>query len=266
MAKFKIQKSATVNQYADATNVVGGTGGLTSITGTQVQVQGYVTSGIQTNGSILRQKGKNKFLINDSTTIQDEYIATGNAYVITLVSNTNWAYFGGPQNAVAGDIFTATRGDSTVSTGGQVNLLGVCSLVNKPAGSLAQGEMSLNVNTAVITTATITNVSAGSTTYAYVTFLNANVAGPAYPYVGQTLYGTGITGTVTIASINKGATSSNANVSFSSQSVANAAAVTLTAHSYAARLTNKTVTDFAGNKANWTFSAPTATTFQISGA
>ena len=39
MAKFKIQKAATVNQYFDQTNVIGGTGGLTSLGGQQIQPQ-----------------------------------------------------------------------------------------------------------------------------------------------------------------------------------------------------------------------------------
>lgn len=266
MAKFKIQKSTTTNQYFDSTNVVGGVGGNTGISGTQIQVQGYVTGGNQSTGSILRQKGKGKFLINDSTAVQDENILANQGYLIIDANNTNWAHFGGPAVATNGDIFTATRADATVSTNGQVNLLGVCTFVNKAAGSLAQGEMSIQANSATIATATVTNVSVGSTTYAYVTYLNANVTGPVKPYVGQTLAGTGISGVVTIASITNGGTSSNANVSFSSQSVANAAAVTLTVQNYIARLRNKTATDFAGNKANWTFNAPTSTTIQIPGA
>mgnify|MGYP006269964521 CR=1 FL=1 len=43
MGKFKIQKGATVNQYFDAGNVIGGTGGLTSISGTQIQPSVYLS-------------------------------------------------------------------------------------------------------------------------------------------------------------------------------------------------------------------------------
>ena len=68
MAKFKIQKSATVNQGFDQSAVIGGTGGLTSITGNQIQVKVYLTGGSQgANGSILRQKGKGRFLVTDGT-------------------------------------------------------------------------------------------------------------------------------------------------------------------------------------------------------
>jgi len=68
MGKFKIQKSATVNQYADAGNVIGGTGGLTSIAGTQIRPNVYVTGAtFAALGSVLRQKGRSKFLVTDGT-------------------------------------------------------------------------------------------------------------------------------------------------------------------------------------------------------
>ena len=66
MAKFKIQKSATVNQYFDATNVIGGTGGLTSIAGNQIRPNVFVT-GSAGYGSILAQKGRGKFLVQDAS-------------------------------------------------------------------------------------------------------------------------------------------------------------------------------------------------------
>ena len=76
----------------------------------------------------------------------------------------------------------------------------------------------------------------------------------------------GISGTATVTSIAAyGTNGSNANVSISSQSVANVAAATVNSISYAARLTNKFVTDFSGNKYKWTFNAPTATTVQLQG-
>ena len=67
MAKFKIQKSATVNVGFDSTAVIGGTGGLNSISGNQIQVKAYPTGGSAGNASILRQKGKSKFLVTDGT-------------------------------------------------------------------------------------------------------------------------------------------------------------------------------------------------------
>jgi hypothetical protein len=68
MAKFKIQKSATVNVGFDSTAAIGGTGGLTSISGNQIQVKVYLNGGsANSNGSILRQKGKGRFLVTDGT-------------------------------------------------------------------------------------------------------------------------------------------------------------------------------------------------------
>ena len=67
MAKFKIQKSATVNQYFDATNVIGGTGGLTTIAGNQIRPNVYVNGGSAGYGSILAQKGRGKFLVQDGS-------------------------------------------------------------------------------------------------------------------------------------------------------------------------------------------------------
>ena len=68
MAKFKIQKSATVNVGFDSTAAIGGTGGLTSISGNQIQVKAYPYGGsTNSNSSILRAKGKSKFLITDGT-------------------------------------------------------------------------------------------------------------------------------------------------------------------------------------------------------
>jgi len=269
MAKFKIQKSATVNQYFDATNVIGGTGGLTTISGTQVRANVYVNNASAAAlGSLLRSKGKSKFLVNDVTTINDEAITTGNAYVITSVGNTNWAALGGPQSAVAGDIFTATSQNPSLSTTGTVNLLGVCSLANVPNANLSAGSMSIGVDTAVISYANVNVYVGGSTTYAYVTYLTANVSGLKTPGVGDYLRGTGITGNVKIASITTAGGQSNANVSLGiAQTVGNLFnQASIYSGGYAARLSNKFVVDFNGNKYQWTFSDPTATTARIPGA
>ena len=74
MAKFKIQKSATVNQYFDTNNVVGGTGGLTSISGggTQVRPNVFVAGSSAGAGSILAQKGAAKFLVQDGSNFKGQ--------------------------------------------------------------------------------------------------------------------------------------------------------------------------------------------------
>jgi hypothetical protein len=58
---------------------IGGTGGLTSQTGQQIQPQVYITGGSSTSGSIVRQKGAHKFLCTDGT-------RTG---TLTLVNSPN---------------------------------------------------------------------------------------------------------------------------------------------------------------------------------
>jgi len=268
MAKFKIQKSATVNQYADTNNVIGGTGGLTTISGNQVRANVYVAgASVPALGSLLRSKGKSKFLVNDVTTINDENITTGNAYVITSVGNTNWAALGGPQSAGVGDIFTATSQNPSLSTTGTVNLLGVCTLANVPNANLSAGSMSIGVDTAVISYANVNVYVGGSTTYAYVTYLTANVTGPKTPGVGDYLRGTGATGNAVISSVTVVGAQSNANISISSQAVANVSnQASIYGGGYASRITNKFVTDFSGNKYQWKFTDPTATTVRIPGA
>jgi len=81
MAKFKIQKSATVNVGFDFNgtvdgSVIGSTGGNTSITGNQVQVYAnvaafYANSNPQyhaaTTAFIVAGRGRGKFLVNDGT-------------------------------------------------------------------------------------------------------------------------------------------------------------------------------------------------------
>jgi hypothetical protein len=81
MAKFKIQKSATVNVGFDQSAVIGGTGGLTSISGNQIQVKAYPYGGSAGNASILRSKGRSKFLVTDGThtdicTLVDKAVGT----------------------------------------------------------------------------------------------------------------------------------------------------------------------------------------------
>jgi len=68
MGKFKIQKDTYVNVGFDLTATIGGTGGLTSISGNQIQVKAYPYGGsANSNSSILRAKGRGKFLVTDGT-------------------------------------------------------------------------------------------------------------------------------------------------------------------------------------------------------
>jgi len=75
MAKLKITRTETSGQihdrYVSPTSVngahVGGTGGLTSQTGYQIQPQVYITGGSSLPGSILLQKGRKSFRVTDGT-------------------------------------------------------------------------------------------------------------------------------------------------------------------------------------------------------
>ena len=272
MGKFKIQKSATVNQYADATNVIGGTGGLTTITGTQVQATAYVTGGTAgNNASLLRARGRSKFFVADtSNTIQDENIVTGGTYVIKTVSNTDWKALGGPQSAVAGDIFTATTQNAALTTNGEVYRAQVCTLKNYLGAEQVAGDMNITMDKVAITSANLTKTVSGSTTFAYLTYANANATGvtTVSTFSDPThlvLTGTGINGNVTITGITTGGGNSNANVSFSSQNMSNVVSGTVYISSYVSRLDNKFAHDFQNNKYAWTFNSPTSTTVRISG-
>jgi hypothetical protein len=71
--KLKIAKTngGSHDQFVSPTLVngshIGGTGGLTSQSGQQIQPQVFVTGGSQTTGSILAQKGAHKFKVTDGT-------------------------------------------------------------------------------------------------------------------------------------------------------------------------------------------------------
>jgi hypothetical protein len=219
MAKFKIQKAATVNQFFDAGNVIGGTGGLTTISGTQIRPNVYVSGASSAGfGSILNQKGRAKFLVQDGS---------GNR--------------------------------------------GQCTLVNVPNANLTSTQMSIGVDTAVITYANVSNGGISSnSTYAYVIYQTANVSGPKAPGAGDYLRGTGLNGNVVVNTVTANTTTgqSNANVSLGqTQTVANTNSVaSIYSGGFAARLTNKFVQDFSGLEYQWTFNNPTSTTVRIPGA
>jgi len=218
MAKFKIQKSATVNQYFDATNVIGGTGGNTGISGNQIRPNVYISgASAAAVGWIVNQKGRAKFLVSDNT------------------------------------------------------YRGQCTLTNVPNANLTSTQMSIGVDTAVLTYANISNGGISSnSTYAYVIYQTANVSGPKAPGAGDYLRGTGLNGNVVINTVTANTITgqSNANVSLGqTQTIANTNSVaSIYSGGYAARLTNKFVQDFSGLEYKWTFTDPTATTVRIPGA
>jgi hypothetical protein len=123
---------------------------------------------------------------------------------------------------------------------------GDCVLTN--AATLAGGQMNLQINTAQLGFANVAAQGSAST-FTYVTWATANVAGPVNPAAGQILFGTGISGLVTIQSISTSGGLANANVAFTSQTVSAQPNTTINAGAYASRVTNKFVYDF-GNDGN----------------
>lgn len=87
-------------------------------------------------GYIIRQKGSRKYLVGDVTSVADEDLVVGNAYIITAVGTTDWVAVGAPSNYGVGTIFTCTA-DVGAGTG-TANLVGVCVLDNDvtPAAGL----------------------------------------------------------------------------------------------------------------------------------
>jgi hypothetical protein len=227
MAKLKIthtNNGVTTDKYVSPTIVdgahIGGTGGLTSQAGNQIQPVVYITGGSQLTGSILAQKGSHKFQVTDGS------------------------------------------------------LTGKCTLTN--ASTLTAGQMSIQVNTAVLTSASANAyVASGASTSAYVTGFTAT--GPVALAVGQVVTGTGATGTVTISAINS---ASNVTVAYTSQTFSNVAAGTFNTSVYASRITNKFVYDFGSdgsasssiaggynpNKYRYRLATPDATFVQVASA
>jgi len=110
--------------------VVGGAGptDTPSATNPRVDVTVNITgSAGVAQGYIIRQKGSHKYLVGDVTSIADESMVVGLAYMITAVGTTDWVACGAPSNYGVGTIFTC----SAVGAGtGTANLVGVCVLQN----------------------------------------------------------------------------------------------------------------------------------------
>jgi hypothetical protein len=108
-------------------------------------------------GYIIRQKGSHKYLVGDTTGVNDGSFIVGQAYQIsTLGTTTNWVTAGAGSDAALGDIFTA------VSVGGAGNgaafSVGVCVLADDdtPAAGLmaigvSYGDGSSNINLSKLT-------------------------------------------------------------------------------------------------------------------
>ena len=82
----QIHDRYTSPQYINSA-YVGGTGGVTSQTGRQIQPAVYITGGSATTGSILAQKGRKAFRVTDgSLTGECTLVNTGNLTVAGTMS------------------------------------------------------------------------------------------------------------------------------------------------------------------------------------
>ena len=136
-----------------------------NITGSAGVAQGY----------IIRQKGSHKYLVGDVTTINDEDMVVGLAYMIVAVGTTDWVSCGAPPNYGVGTIFTCTN---SIGAGtGTANLVGVCVLDDDvtPAAGLMAITYTLGDSTAT-TISKLTNKWllnwAGGSTYAATSVIN----------------------------------------------------------------------------------------------
>jgi hypothetical protein len=87
-------------------------------------------------GYIIRQKGAHKYLVGDTTGVNDGSFVVGQAYQISSVGTTTWASYGAPSNFGVGTVFTATSVGGAGS--GAAFSVGVCVLDNDttPAAGL----------------------------------------------------------------------------------------------------------------------------------
>ena len=159
--------------------VVGGAGptDTPSATNPRVDVTVYITGAASAaQGYIIRQKGAHKYLVGDVTSIADEDLTVGLAYIITALGSTDWQACGAPIGAGVGTVFTCTADAGAGS--GTANLVGVCVLEDSATPSAA-GFMSITYTLGDSTATTISKLTnkwllnwAGGSTYAATSVIN----------------------------------------------------------------------------------------------
>jgi hypothetical protein len=105
---LKITKTESANgqmhdRYVMPTQIptgtyVGGTGGLTSQTGRQIQPVVFITGGSSGNGSIKAQKGRKDFLVTDGTLtgqcslVNSGTLSAGQMYILVTLADASTFY------------------------------------------------------------------------------------------------------------------------------------------------------------------------------
>jgi hypothetical protein len=151
----------------------GGTGGLTSLTGLQIQPQVYIKTGSSLPGSITAQKGAHKFRVTDGTLTGDCVLtnspnltagqmnilinlntAAGNvaaANVVGGATSTTVTY--DTRTAVTGPLANARVGDYLIWTSPSANISGVAQVTGSSGGTFT---ISTSGNIAAATGVTLT--------------------------------------------------------------------------------------------------------------
>lgn len=154
-----VVNSADTLSSAEYLGVVGGAAptDTPSATNPRVDVTVYITgASLAAQGYIIRQKGAHKYLVGDVTSIADEDLVVGYAYMITSVGSTDWQAVGAPNGAGVGTIFTCTADAGAGS--GTANLVGVCVLEDSATPS-AEGFMSITYTNTDSTATTISKLT-----------------------------------------------------------------------------------------------------------
>ena len=151
--------------YPDTLNTdqfIGVVGGANAIGGSAVATSAYPVVRVQVHlatggpgndeapGFIITQKGSTKYLVADTTSVNDEDLVPGRTYIIATVGTTDWQAcgasprgdIGGVLQYAAGDIFTCTAVGAGTGTAFEV---GICSLANEATGALTAGNMNIAI-------------------------------------------------------------------------------------------------------------------------
>lgn len=109
----------------------------TYVSATGIRCEAYMSGSNQTDVYIVKQKAATRYLVADSSAVQDEDVAVGSAYIITVKDTTDWKSMGSHSNDV-GTVFTCTTVCASPANG-VANLVTYAKLVSgTPA---ANGEM-----------------------------------------------------------------------------------------------------------------------------
>jgi hypothetical protein len=178
MSKLKITKTESNGQIHDRYTsqqyingaYVGGTGGLTSQTGRQIQAQVYITGGSSTTGSILLQKGRKSFRVTDGT-LKGDAVLTNNPNLtagqmnILVTLNTAAANIAAANVAGGATSATVTYDTRTAVTGPvQMPRVGDYVIWTSPSANIGSVVQVTGVTTNSFTIGTVGNVAASQGT------------------------------------------------------------------------------------------------------